>query len=144
VPRGCAFALLLAVTNHILRNVAAIPLLWVGPLSLYLLSLIICFENPRWYLSAALVWAFRGGFRLAAVFARKRTFSGGLFGAAAALLGAFLVCCMVCHGELAGLKPDPSALTSFYLSVAAGGAIGGLGDRRHRDPWFSTATTIWR
>ena len=44
-----ASALLLAVTNHMLRNIAAIPLLWVVPLSLYLLSFIISFDNPRWY-----------------------------------------------------------------------------------------------
>jgi len=44
-----ASATLLGVTNHMLRNIAAIPLLWVLPLSLYLLSFIICFDNPRWY-----------------------------------------------------------------------------------------------
>ena len=34
--------------------------------------------------------------------------------------------CMVCHGELARLKPDPSRLTEFYLMMSAGGALGGL------------------
>ena len=44
-----ASALLLAVTNHISQDVAAVPLLWVVPLSLYLLSLIVSFESARWY-----------------------------------------------------------------------------------------------
>src|SRR6185312_10228966 len=46
---ACASALLLAVTNHITQNVAAIPFLWVLPLSLYLLSFILCFDSDRWY-----------------------------------------------------------------------------------------------
>ena len=44
-----ASALLLAVTTHISQDVAAVPLLWIVPLSLYLLSLILCFESERWY-----------------------------------------------------------------------------------------------
>ncbi len=46
---ACASALLLAVTNHLTQNVAAIPFLWVLPLSLYLLSFILCFDSDRWY-----------------------------------------------------------------------------------------------
>ncbi len=46
---ACASALLLAVTNHLTQNIAAIPFLWVLPLSLYLLSFILCFDSDRWY-----------------------------------------------------------------------------------------------
>ena len=46
---ACASALLLAVTSHLTQNVAPIPLLWVAPLSLYLLSFILCFESDRLY-----------------------------------------------------------------------------------------------
>src|SRR5438874_1475614 len=46
---ACSSALLLAVTNHISQNIAAVPLLWVIPLSLYMLSFILCFESSRWY-----------------------------------------------------------------------------------------------
>jgi len=119
-------ALLLAVTNHILRNVAAIPLLWVGPLSLYLLSLIICFENPRWYYRPLWYGLFTAAFALMLYSLGNALFQVDYSELLLLYMGAFFVCCMVCHGELAGLKPDPSALTSFYLSVAAGGAIGGL------------------
>jgi len=44
-----ASAMLLAVTNHMTQNVAAIPFLWIVPLSLYLLTFILCFESHRWY-----------------------------------------------------------------------------------------------
>ena len=46
---ACASVLLLAVSNHIAQNVAAIPLLWVLPLSLYLLSFILCFDGRGWF-----------------------------------------------------------------------------------------------
>ena len=61
---ACASALLLAVTNHLTQNVAAIPFLWVLPLSLYLLSFILCFDSDRWYNR----WLFT---RLAAVAAAR-------------------------------------------------------------------------
>ncbi len=122
---ACASVLLLATTNKLCQDITVIPFLWVLPLALYLLSFIICFDNPRWYarfpftlaLIAAfggLCWAiFQGSdwplWKLVAVY------SGGLF-----------VCCMVCHGELYRLRPDPRRLTGFYLMIAAGGALGGL------------------
>jgi hypothetical protein len=97
----------------------------VLPLALYLLSFIICFDNPRWYA--------RLPFTLALVAAAVATcwvlFEGtdtSLRQQIVIFSGALFVCCMICHGELYRLKPDPSLLTSFYLRIAAGGAIGGL------------------
>ena len=121
-----ASTLLLAVTNHMLRNIAAIPLFWVVPLSLYLISFIICFDNPRWYYrplwyalfaaaSGAMMYFVVGAFFANGYVSQLAFYSSGLF-----------VCCMVCHGELASLKPAPSHLTAFYLIIAAGGAAGGL------------------
>jgi SAM-dependent methyltransferase len=121
-----ASVLLLAVTNHLTQDVAAIPFLWILPLSVYLLSFIICFEAPRFYarrifcplLVAALVfmawrlWPHHGSMPIRLAIA--------LFGLA------LFVCCMVCHGELARLKPDPRYLTGFYVTVSLGGAVGGL------------------
>jgi SAM-dependent methyltransferase len=123
---ACASILLLAVTNHLSQNVAAIPFLWVLPLSLYLLSFILCFEGSGWYrrnpflqlLAVAL-----GGMAYGIgedhldmdVKALIPLFSAGLF-----------ICCMVCHGELARLKPHSRYLTSFYLMLSLGGAIGGV------------------
>ncbi len=122
---ACASVLLLAITNMICQEVAVIPFLWVLPLALYLLSFIICFDSPRWYvrlpfavaLVAALVslcWALFQGPETSTLI-QLGIYSVGLF-----------ICCMVCHGELYRLRPNPRHLTSYYLMIAAGGAVGGL------------------
>ena len=122
---ACASALLLATTNMICQEVAVIPFLWILPLSLYLLSFIICFDSPRWYVrypfGVALAAALAGICYVllqgisASIYLQLSVYSAGLF-----------VCCMVCHGELYRLRPDPRHLTGYYLMIAAGGAIGGL------------------
>jgi hypothetical protein len=124
---ACASVLLLAVTNHLSQNVAAIPFLWVLPLSIYLLTFILCFEGSGWYrrnpylqiLAVALAcMAYADGVDSSGNVPIKvlvPLFTMGLF-----------TCCMVCHGELARLKPHPRYLTHFYLMISAGGAIGGL------------------
>ncbi|HXK05817.1 MAG TPA: fused MFS/spermidine synthase [Verrucomicrobiae bacterium] len=135
-----ASVLLLAISNHLSQNVAAIPFLWVLPLSIYLLSFILCFEGEGWYrrnpylqlLAVALgSMAYTlndtldkntnlklpglGEVHIPAVFMLIALFSLGLF-----------TCCMVCHGELARLKPHPKYLTQYFLMISAGGALGGL------------------
>jgi hypothetical protein len=122
---ACASVLLLATTNKMCQDVAVIPFLWVLPLALYLLSFIICFDSPRWYkrfpytlgLIAACIgicWALFEGTDLS-LYKQVGIYSGGLF-----------ICCMICHGELYRLRPDPRHLTLFYLMIAAGGALGGI------------------
>ncbi len=123
---ACASGLLLAVTNHITQNVAAIPFLWVLPLALYLLSFILTFESARWYQRRLFLGLFAVSicsmaYAVAAqVNIRDLRVLIPLFA-----LGLFF-CCMTCHGELARRKPAPRFLTSFYLLIALGGAIGGL------------------
>lgn len=123
---GCASILLLAITNHLSQNVAAIPFLWVLPLSLYLLSFILCFDSDRWYRRTAFLGLFAVAvssmaYALSPEFQNNPIrimipfFAAGLF-----------ICCMVCHGELVRLKPDPSHLTTFYVMIATGGALGGI------------------
>jgi hypothetical protein len=123
---ACASALLLSVTNHLTQNVAAIPFLWVLPLSLYLLSFILCFDSDRWYkrrffgpaaafFLPVLAYAISGNGNF-----NSLRFAVGLFSAA------LFVLFMVCHGELAARRPAPWHLTAFYLMVSVGGAIGGL------------------
>ena len=123
---ACASALLLAVTNHLTQNIAAIPFLWVLPLSLYLLSFILCFDSDRWYFR----WVFirLGAVALPAVAYAISTESdiGNLQIALWFFSGALFVLFMVCHGELARRRPAPAYLTSFYLMVSVGGAVGGL------------------
>jgi len=122
---ACASVLLLATTNKLCQDVAVIPFLWVAPLALYLLSFIICFDSPRWYVRfpftlaliaalGGLCWALFSGGDLA-LSKQVAIYCGGLF-----------ICCMVCHGELYRLKPDPRHLTGYYLMIAAGGALGGV------------------
>jgi hypothetical protein len=119
-------ALLLSITRHISENIAAVPLLWIVPLALYLLSLIGCFEGHRWYrrswflrlLPVALggmAYALLPQFENAGPPLTIPLYCAGLF-----------ICCMVCHGEMADLKPRPQFLTHFYLMVSAGGALGGI------------------
>src|SRR5580700_4425811 len=123
---ACASTLLLAVTSHLTQNVAPIPLLWIVPLSLYLLSFIVCFEYERLYHRAVFLPLLAGSLGLLAYGDTLYENNAELKRLIPALCGALFVCCMVCHGELARRKPHPRYLTLFYLMVSAGGAAGGL------------------
>ena len=120
-----ASTMLLAETNEVCQDVAVIPFLWVIPLSLYLLSFILCFESDRWYrrglyalatavLVLAICWLQSFG---------SKTF---LPLQLAIYFGTLFSICMLCHGELARMKPAADFLTAFYLTLSAGGAGGGL------------------
>jgi len=118
-------SMFLSVTNTLCQDVAVVPLLWVLPLAVYLLSFILCFESDRWY--------HRGGFVIATALATlvvlgtgSRHLSSNL--ATTILLhGLFLfLFCTTCHGELVRMKPGPRHLTFFYLMVALGGVIGSV------------------
>lgn len=121
---GCGSALLVAITTHVTQNVASVPLLWVIPLALYLLSFILCFDSSFWYrrgvflrlLSVALAcmaYALSPSFAVLPLGLLVGLYCCGLF-----------VCCMFCHGELVRLKPHPAHLTSFYLLISFGSALG--------------------
>jgi len=114
--------LLLAVTNHLTQNIASIPFLWVLPLSLYLVTFILCFDHPRWYqrklfvpVVAVLVPVMAGFGTSLDLWLAAPIYAAGLF-----------ACCMFCHGELYRLKPGPRYLTTFYLMISLGGALGAL------------------
>jgi hypothetical protein len=163
---------LLAVTNHLSQDVAAVPFLWVIPLSLYLLSFILCFDSDRWYVrplfttlamltiltigliesapnldkhcdrmqwpfhvSTLLESAINGPFDLLrphfaflknadrftiADFDYNPLFQGLFY------LSSLFFGCIVCHGELARLKPAKQHLTEYFLMISAGGALGGV------------------
>jgi len=131
-----ASVLLLAVTNHLTQDVAAIPFLWVLPLTIYLLSFIFCFEVLRFYRRelflpllilalAFLTFELWPGHRQVTSPWLRFAINMGIGRLITALLLSLFVCCMVCHGELARLKPHPGYLTGFYVIVSLGGAIGG-------------------
>lgn len=121
---ACASALLLAVTNKLCQDVAVIPFLWIVPLSLYLLSFIICFEHARWYRRTPFALALVAAM-VAFCVALSRGSDWSVWQQVGVYSAALFVCCMVCHGELYRLRPAPSHLTSFYLGIAVGGAVGG-------------------
>ncbi len=118
--------LLLAISNHITQNIAAVPLLWIAPLALYLLTFILCFDASGWYraeMFRAMLAAAIGvmGWTLAdSRLTHELALQLGVF------LGGLFIACMFCHGELVRLKPAPRYLTRFYLMISLGGAIGAV------------------
>lgn len=119
---ACASALLLATTNLLCQEITAIPLLWVLPLALYLLSFVLSFDHPRWYRREIFHPLFAVGVLTLWMTMRFRLNAAEIVTMPLLLF----VACMVCHGELARLKPAVRFLTSFYLAISAGGALGGI------------------
>lgn len=122
---ACASIVFLATTNQICQDIGVVPLLWIVPLGIYLLSFVICFERERWYSRRWFHPAF-GLAMWAACFVLYDGALGSIFTQIGIYAFVLFVVCMVCNGELAHSKPQPRFLTSFYLTVAAGGAIGGI------------------
>src|ERR1700712_1373941 len=121
VPSG----LLIAVTAHISTDVAAAPLLWVLPLSLYLLTWVLVFQSrpllPHKWMLLAQPLAIAGVVILLAV--------GGEQNLLLTLGGhqlCFFIIAMACHGELARTRPAAKYLTGFYVALSFGGMVGGL------------------
>ncbi len=114
--------MLLAVTNHLTQNISSVPFLWVLPLALYLVSFILAFDHPRWYVRPLFIGALVVLVPLMAwaIPSLDLEVAAPLF-----FLGLFAAC-MVCHGELARIKPDPAHLTRFYLMISLGGALGAV------------------
>ncbi|MBI2511489.1 MAG: fused MFS/spermidine synthase [Opitutae bacterium] len=120
-----ASVLLVATTSKLCVDVAVIPFLWVLPLALYLLSFIVCFDHPRWYARGV----FAALFVIACVTVGYLVSSGLHAPIALQISGysaALFVACMICHGEVYRLRPAPAHLTSFYLHISLGGALGGF------------------
>ena len=114
--------MLLGVTNHVTQNIASVPFLWVLPLSLYLVTFILCFDHPRWYVR----WVFIGLLIPGVPAMAYLIPSLDLKLAASVFFAGLFVACMFCHGELARLKPHPKYLTRFYLMLSLGGALGAV------------------
>lgn len=158
-----ASVVLLATTNHVSTDVAVVPLLWVVPLALYLLTFIIAFDHPKWYrpiliaiIALVAIYAtcaiHKTGIRR--IYLYNSGITGHIARAAAEAAGiptkdkdgdtigprvnagfrtalvanfvAMFAICLMCHCELARLKPHSRHLTSYYLMMSAGGALGGL------------------
>ncbi len=121
--------MLLAATSHITQNIASVPFLWVVPLALYLLTFVLAFEgrggrgfyDTRWGTLAMLAAVVLMG---AGLTASNAVLDIGL--AVPLYCAGMFIACLFCHGELAARKPQPAHLTLFYLTLSAGGALGGL------------------
>jgi hypothetical protein len=121
VPSG----LLIAVTAHISTDVAAAPLLWVLPLSLYLLTWVLVFQSrpllPHKWILLMQPLAIAGVIVLLAVGGEQNlllTLGGHLL--------CFFIIAMACHGELARARPAATYLTGYYVALSFGGMVGGL------------------
>lgn len=122
---ACASILLVATTNQISQDIAVSPFLWVATLAIYLLTFVLAFESDRFYRRT--LFAIAAGL-FAPVACALPTLSIGLAlrSQLVVYLIALFITCMICQGELARSRPSPRYLTTFYLTIAAGGAIGGV------------------
>ena len=122
---ACGSLLLSAVTSHLSQNIAAIPLLWILPLTIYLLTFVLAFNGKlywRWLMVRLLAVALGAvGYLIAKpnedlpIAISIPLFCLTLF------IGAFF-----CHGELYLRRPGARYLTQYYLLIAAGGALGSM------------------
>ena len=127
----CALAatgsfLLLAVSNHITQNIAAVPLLWIVPLAIYLLTFILCFDGKGWYLRDVFLAMLAAGLCVMAWTLADPKFTHELEMQLGVFCTGLFLACMFCHGELVRLKPAPAYLTRFYLMISLGGALGSM------------------
>jgi len=124
LPMAAAMQLA-GVTGYLTQNIAAIPLLWVLPLGVYLVTLIVAFDAPRWYrrwhvLGVVLVFLVSLGYWITQT---KLSLPIGI--AVGMFLAEELAACYLCHAEVYAVRPGRrDEATSFYLHVAAGGAVG--------------------
>ena len=114
------------VTNHITQNIASIPFLWMLPLTLYLATFIICFDHERWYHRGVWVAPALVMLAVAAYGLQTEDVTLNVKIAVPLYAGGLFAWCIFCHGELARRKPASRDLTTYYLMIAAGGALGGL------------------
>lgn len=115
--------LLVSTTNAMTQNIPPVPFLWILPLCIYLLTYIISFHSPKWYVR----WYWFILFAIASFAAILLFFIGTQFDIITQVIFysfILLSACMICHGELARLKPEVERLTLFYLCISIGGFLG--------------------
>ncbi len=118
--------LLTAVTHHMSENIAAIPLLWLPPLGLYLLTFILAFQGAWQPIRQSMLrLVLVAVASMAYVLRDIRTQLPIMVSVPLFLIGLFVTCFFL-HGELYARRPDTSGMTRFYLVAAAGSAAGTL------------------
>jgi hypothetical protein len=121
---ACGSLLLLATTNQICQDVAVVPLLWILPLAVYLMSFILAFQSERLYSRRWYGVALAVALALTCYVLHRGVWLD-LRLQVASYVATLFVSCMVCHGELVRLRPGARHLTLFYGMLAGGGALGG-------------------
>ena len=117
--------LLVAITNHITQNIAAIPFLWLLPLTIYLLTFVLCFESDRWYVRSHFLMP-TAAFLITCAYGLQGGIGYNVKTAIPLYAVGLFFFCMFSHGELAQMRPAPKYLTRFYLMISLGGALGGI------------------
>lgn len=117
-------ALLLSITQFLAQNIINLPLIWVLPLALYLISYIVTFSKESGYQRSFWICAFFVFLTLTLWLSYQQRLVG--FEALLILLGLLFIACMICHGELVRRKPSKNSLTTFYLLIALGGVLGSV------------------
>ncbi len=152
---GVAVVLLMGITNQLCLDIASVPFLWILPLAVYLVTFILCFTSESFYRRGPLIFLVASASILLPfsepAFNNAQSFTG--FQSHPVAIGLHLLLlfasCMALHGELYRRRPAVQLLTSYYLWISAGGALGGIfvavvAERFFADyyevPW---ALTIW-
>lgn len=123
---ACPSILMVADTSYLTTNIAPIPMIWVAPLALYLLSFILSYERRGWYQRKVFLPLLVVGLGALAYLPTMGINDLPLALSMGINLTAFFAACMVCHGELARLQPHPTHLTGYYLMLSVGGVAGGF------------------
>jgi hypothetical protein len=118
-------SLMLSVTTFISTDIAAIPLLWVVPLALYLVTLVMAFADRQFVPQALIDFLFPAAVVATVTLILAETAIPVRYEIWGHMI-AFVVVALRCHMTMAALRPSPTRLTEFYLWIAAGGALGGL------------------
>lgn len=116
---------LLATTNQITQEVAVIPFLWILPLALYLLSFILAFSDGPWVQPRLYTILFAAS-SLGVLYALANAATLEIYIQIAIYSVHLFLACMIAHGELYLLRPSSTYLTTFYVMVSVGGALGGI------------------
>ena len=123
---ACPSILMVADTSFLTTNIAPIPMIWVAPLALYLLSFILAYERHGRYRRRIYLPLLVLGLGALAYLPTMSINALPIYVSMGINLSAFFVACMVCHGELSRLQPHPSHLTAYYLMLSVGGVVGGF------------------
>ena len=117
-------SLLLGVTTHITTDIAAVPLFWIIPLALYLLTFIFAFAQKS-YLPYDRILELQAFLIALVIIITLAPFIDATWGKLILQLLVFFTTAFVCHRELANCRPSANKLTEFYLWLSFGGALGG-------------------